>query len=337
LLEAPESFVADHTHATPDVAGTNTTARHALAVTDAGAAFDEFIIQLANACINASSVFLDGRTVGKHDTGPDAQWRLDADSWVEAFGSDEPGGWISEIAVGYLGEAAYELKAIAKLLRSRIVAGTIDPLVRAVLERSGRVIWVLDDEPPDGTAFNRAARAALEIGISSQHYLETIRTLGATKDQCEIAEAYDDRHRSLLIEWFKPQRPNPAEDVRKWKINGEASPGFTAIARFAGERCRITPQQGGGMYGGLSGFAHPSIVFSRENRVPTESGGLEFNYRAADLEKVVRMAILTFLEAVKYCARYYATGIDRFNERVMLIECRLDEITILIPGENSPE
>jgi hypothetical protein len=130
-------------------------------VTDSNGAFDDFINQLATVCINASSVFLDGKTVRKHGTGPETQWRLDADSWVEAFGSDEPGGWISEIAVGYLGEAAYELKAIAKLLRSRIVAGTIDPLVRAVMERCGRVIWVLDDEPPDGTAFNRAARAAL--------------------------------------------------------------------------------------------------------------------------------------------------------------------------------
>jgi hypothetical protein len=303
-------------------------------VTDSNGAFDDFINQLATVCINASSVFLDGKTVRKHGTGPETQWRLDADSWVEAFGSDEPGGWISEIAVGYLGEAAYELKAIAKLLRSRIVAGTIDPLVRAVMERCGRVIWVLDDEPPDGTAFNRAARAALEIGISSQHYLETIRTLGATTDQCESAEVYDSRHRSLLIEWFKPERPRPVEDVRGWKISGKTSPGFTAIARFAGERCRITSQQGGGVYGGISGFAHPSIVFSRENRITTESGGLEFNYRAADLEKLVRMAVLTFLEAVKYCARYYATGLDKFHEKVIPIERRLDEITILIPGDS---
>lgn len=76
------------------------------------------------------------------------------------------------------------------------------------------------------------------------------------------------------------------------------------------------------------------IVFSRENRITTESGGLEFNYRAADLEKLVRMAILTFLEAVKYCARYYATGLDKFDEKVIPIERRLDEITILIPGDS---
>ena len=302
-------------------------------------AFDEFVRTQADTCIKAAALFLDGKTMSKHGTDPGALWTTDEEEWVTEFGSSEPSSWLSEIAVGYLGEAAYELKAIAKLLRSRLVVGSLDVLVRAVMERSGRVIWVLDDQPLEGTAFNRAARAALEIGVSSQHYLKTIDDLGATGVERAQADINDRDHRAKLIKWFSPVRPTgrSKDDIRQWQIKGTKSPGFTAIAKFAGERCRITAEQGEGVYGGLSGFSHPSIVFSRESRTPNGSGGIEFNYRAEDIEKLVRMAVLTFLEALKYCARYYGTGIDSLMAKVFEIEHRLDESSVLTWRHGNPQ
>lgn len=66
------------------------------------------------------------------------------------LGSDEPAKWIHSTVGSYLAEAAHELRAVAALLRGRIVTASIGPLARAIVERIGVTSWVLEVEEAAG-------------------------------------------------------------------------------------------------------------------------------------------------------------------------------------------
>ena len=299
----------------------------------------EFCVAIADVCDQAASLFLqdDGHfSVGGN---PDSPWRTDRGHWLDELSSDRPAVWISEITSTYVSESAYQLKALGELLRVGQVTGTLDLLVRAILERAGRVIWVLDTSVGLGTKV-RAARAGLEVGVSFQHYREALHDLGlAPEDRVEI-KSRDAEVRDLLLSKLATVRPpndpddeksKPTKEMNRWTVEGESYPTFAAIAQLAGTRCGLTAEQARGTYAGLCGYAHPSVVFARENRSLGPLGLPQFEYRASDIEKVSRMGVLTFLEATRHCASYYESGLDVLDALIAPIHQRVDELGGLAP------
>ena len=107
-----------------------------------------FSDELADICKAAAGVFL-GRGLQSRDAESEPVPVLvstNDEPFKDSIGSDEPTNWISECVSVYLAEAANELLAIEVLLRSRVVAASLDPLVRAIIERTGVVNWLLDEK-----------------------------------------------------------------------------------------------------------------------------------------------------------------------------------------------
>jgi hypothetical protein len=216
----------------------------------------EFCAALADVCDQTASLFLqdDGHfSVGEN---LDAPWRTDRGYWLDELSSDRPTIWISEITSTHLSESAYQLKALGELL-----------------ERAGRVIWVLDSTVGLGTKV-RAARAGLEVGVSFQHYREALHDLGIAPEARLEIKSRDAEVRDLLVNNLATDRPpndpddeksKPTKEMTRWIVEGE-TPTFAAIAQRAGMRCGLTAEQARGTYAGLCGYAHPSVVFARENR-----------------------------------------------------------------------
>ena len=98
---------------------------------------DTYVDELARICDEAARVFLDGLPAVPSDATPTPFWELDRGDIEASIGSDEPHRWIHEIVSSCLSEAANELLAIGALLRCATVTASLDPLVRAVVERAG--------------------------------------------------------------------------------------------------------------------------------------------------------------------------------------------------------
>ena len=126
----------------------------------------------------------------------------------------------------YLFEAAHELKSLSILLSQRQIAGSLEVVSKAVVERCGRVSWLLDHHS-DVSPEQRAARIALEIGVSWQHYREVIQSLySAGSDASKQATRRFRKIRSDIEESFevaKEEVPNstgdlvPSPDIQFWK------------------------------------------------------------------------------------------------------------------------
>lgn len=74
--------------------------------------------------------------------------------------------WVADATSMYVIEAAHQMRATGVLVASGTVTASLDPLVRAVVERVGRVKWILN---PDIQPEHRGARAGLEFGVSMAH------------------------------------------------------------------------------------------------------------------------------------------------------------------------
>lgn len=297
----------------------------------------EFCEALSEVCLESSAIFLDHASEYPVGSDPEAAWLIDLTYWKDSLASDEPGKWITEIVATYVGEAACQVRAIGSLLLSDVVPASIDLLVRGALERSGRVIWVLDNSVFVGTKV-RAARAALELGVSYQNYREALHLLGADSVARQDVKDRDVLLRESILKWFAPIRPpndpcnpksRPTKDMTRWEAEGQKYPTNTAIAEIAGTRCGLTKEQAAGAYAGLCGYSHPSVVFARENRGVGSLGLPQFEYRANDLQKTVRMAVLTYLEALRHCASYFESGLDRLDQAIEPIHRRIDELAVL--------
>jgi hypothetical protein len=302
----------------------------------------DFELELAHICEGAAVLFVDRTPLRPFSENQEAPWYIDHLAWKTKFSSDEATNWLYEIVSVYSAEAAHELRAVSRLLAEGTTTASIDLIVRGVLERAGKVMWLLDPKLHLGTS-TRAARAGLEVAISYGHYKETLSYLGLEGEGRATVRANASAHRALLKRWFDIDGPpdNPEDpksgltgDAQKWTLDGEPAITYTASAVIAAERAGLTPEGGSGAYGGLSGFSHPSVIFSREVRSIDENGIVEFVVRSDDLEKSVRTAVLSYLNAVDAAVIYYEANVESFRAYTDLLRRRIAEISVIAPSDD---
>lgn len=297
---------------------------------------NEFLVQLAGICWAAADLVLkpvaQPSEPGAH---PEAQYVAEGRYWKDRYGTDEPMRWVSEVTSTYVAEAAHQVRAVGVLLATGVATSSLDPLVRAVVERGGRVKWIFD---PDISPEQRAARAGLEIGASMTAYRMTLERLKADK---ALWNDWKDRvttHRERLQEFFPVEKApldpcDPksklSEDMRVWVVAGEPYPNYGTNAGYALETETTTQAQGKATYDVLSGFSHPSVVFSREHRSVGEGGEVTFTHPYSTLERAARFAAFGLADAFRHWAAYYGAGFEAVEEKIDELGVRMDEISVI--------
>lgn len=223
---------------------------------------------------------------------------FDARTWIERNGDEDPAHWLGRIVVSYLAEASHQLSAIALLLTNRAVHATLDPLIRAVLERSGRVCWLVD---PDATESQRSARTQLEIGVCAHHYAEALSLLkGDDATRAELRQWRGD-HRARVHARYAVITNGEKKDLSAWSLNGETYPNYTETVGYALDRNPQSPA----VYAGLSGFSHPNVFFAQERQGQTVVTRNVMIMHTDAIERNLRIALVSHLAAVKRWASYY--------------------------------
>lgn len=247
---------------------------------------------------------------------------------VSQLDSARPVQWLSQAIGYYLSDCAYELKAIAHLLREGIVGGSLEVLVRAVVERVARIMWLLDlkleykgrtesvDTPT--TPRIRALRASFEALVSAQMYRRGVDSLGApSADQKQTAKV-ERSIREDVEKWFpaivkpllNPNDPNSFDpSVNTWTIGGERYPTYSDLSvwAIAGEATSVARAKG--TYAALSGWSHPNFIASMELRSPNHSYDYDFDF----LQRLLQLALFGYLKALKAWSGYYDFNADRFT------------------------
>lgn len=296
----------------------------------------DFANKLASICDEAANAYLHLEGVAQLEDLPIAPWVAEFRYW-DGEGSTNPSGWVNEVTSAYLAEAAHQVRAVARLLEAEQVTAALDPLVRAVVERVGRVKLVLD---PNITPRQRAIRAGVEIGVSYQKYGETLARLGAPSEDVKKQKTLRKAHRADLLKFFDVVRPltdpndessSLSNEVEKWVIEGEAYPTYTAVAEAAlmNDSSATSNKAAAAAYGGLAGFSHPSVVFSREHRKVSEEGRVTFVYLAKDLEHSTRMSAFVLLDGLRYWTTYYGADPEGVQRTVNELGDRLDTFSVL--------
>jgi len=300
---------------------------------------EQFADDLADLLDEGANVFPNGiREPGAPPTTSD--WAVDQKVWLSKFGSsDEVAGWVSETTGIYLAESGQLLLAYAALLRSRRVFVSVDLVTRAIIERVGHVNWILDARI-DAEA--RAARAGLEFAACLFMYRESLSDLDADRDIRNKLKAEAKAHQANLKKWFSVYQPphdkcdekSPQTgDVTRWTVNGESFPSLTTATHFALESAGIKPETSKGTYGGLSGFSHPNVAFSRERRDIGPDAKITFRQEPEEMEKCARMALLRFAVSVKNWVNYYQAEQDRVITKLDEIGYRLEILCGTTPSE----
>jgi hypothetical protein len=261
---------------------------------------------------------------------------LEAIEVLQQIGSDEPRKWITELSSTYLNQVAHELRSIAALLREDLLVGSLEVLVRATVERVGRINWVLDHDPSI-TARRRTIRASFEILVSYQHYRIGIEKIGAGKaDQKRVVREMKDA-RALVEQWFSDiQRPAldptdpdsvPTPTISDWTIEGEQYPNYSQLARWAIPDSSIPDNVASGTYAALSAFSHPSFVAHRELLVRIQSSAVyyyDFDY----LHRLIGLSLFGYVDSLKRWSSYFDISHLKFVEKLDPLSNRWQEIEL---------
>jgi DNA-binding transcriptional MerR regulator len=267
--------------------------------------FAELATEFASVFENAASIVNDGIELRPADSDPEPIWAHDRSHLVEIYDSDEAAVWMERIGATYLNEAASEMVALAILLRAVRVRATLEPLVRAIVERMGHLNWVFDHE---ASLRSRVIRTFLEVGVSYQHIRMALDRLGASNADKKRLRKEAVTIREFLSDNFDVDRSAVTDnlfDLTRWNVEGESYPNFERAAHLALEASNLTPAQAKGSYAALSGFSHPSVLFSAEHELEIDEITTGFVYRQEDLEKTVALALFAFLEGVAHWVGYY--------------------------------
>lgn len=285
---------------------------------------DTFREAAAVACEDAAVLLIGGDLRHAPETDLTVPCNIDRQTLDTQLGVPEPYSWITTTSLLYMGEAAHELRAIAALLRADILTGSLGPLVRAVVERIGVLRWMLDLEQTDST--ERGWRAMLNTLICMKEFRKTIDQLGATSaDKKTVADTHRNM-RAMTLELFQPQAdPNEPKDVAFWSRNDSAYPTLTdlAVIALSGDFSDVINK---GVYGAECGMTHPNVVVMTEIMHSTATG-VEFRHRAEDVDKQVRVALISFVRGLQTYARYVSTEAD-FNDLGARVKKVLDDYEV---------
>ena len=261
----------------------------------------DILAVLTNTCENLANLFLDCPSTELDEEtllASDLTFAVERRDWIGMNGDEDPAGWIGKIVISYLAESSHQLKALALLLRERAVHATLDPLIRAVIERCGRVCWILD---PCVTLTQRGARTQLELGVCALHYAEAMVLLEASDETREELRGWRGDHRRRVHDRFTVETNGSKKDMSDWSVDGETYPGYTEVVAFALDG----HEQAKGVYAGLSGFSHPNVFFASERQHQTVVSRNVMVMHTDALERTLRIAIAAYLAAVKHWAAYF--------------------------------
>lgn len=253
---------------------------------------------------------------------------VDAREWLANHGDEDPTGWLARIVQSYLAEASHQLAVMSLLLRKRAVHATLDPLIRSVLERCGRVCWLLDHE---ASSAQRSARTQLELGVCALHYAEALSLVEAVDEFRAEFRRWRSEHRSRVHNRYAVETNGEKKDLSKWVVGGESYPGYTdAVARALDRH-----PQSSGVYAGLSGFSHPNVFFALERQEQTVVSRNVMVMHTDAIERSLRIALASHTAAVKRWAAYYqdqatAEAVEQEADRLADI---LDEASVLADNQ----
>lgn len=248
----------------------------------------------ADTCERQARLFLDcppdelDQQAQRASTRPFA---VDAREWVANYGDEDPAWWLGRIVVSYLAEASHQLLAMSLLLENRAVHATLDPLIRAVLERCGRVCWLLD---PEASSAQRSGRAQLEIGVCAHHYAEALSLVEAPDGVRAEVRKWRGEHRSRVHNRYSVETNGEKKDMSAWNVGGEAYPGYTETVAHALNR----HPRSSGVYAGLSGFSHPNVFFALERQGQTVVIRNVMVMHTDAVESTLRIALVSHIAAV---------------------------------------
>jgi hypothetical protein len=265
------------------------------------------------------------RSVGK------SVFELDSEALSRVVGSNDLSSEIANTSSIYLFESAHELKALAALLRANQIAGSLEVLSRAIIERCGRVSWLLDHQP-DVLGTQRAARAALEFGVSWQHYRETVRSIYSDGTEVskeasrlfrqirnDIEEGFASINKSGVVHSIDGAMPSP--HISDWILDGTPYPDYTSLAAWTWFGSRENVSKAKATYKMLCAFSHPNIAASREHQV-LENGRRTYRYQISYINKIVGNAVAGFDLALQSFCSYFDRNFDDVAARLISIHDR---------------
>jgi len=269
-------------------------------------------------------VLADGMSPRAAEDDQAAWWVRDRDFFQRELGTFEPSSWIQSTAGWYLAEAAHQLRAIASLLRSRTITGSLGPLTRAIVERIGVNAWILDVEQAD--SMERGWRAMLNALVCGSEYRKMVDLLRApSKTRKDLAKEYREL-RAGVRTWFSPDVDEELpDDVSLWTRSGLGYPDFTDVA-VMGMSGEFDEKVRRGLYAAQCGMTHPNIFVLGETIAPIPGADLGFVHPATDVDKEVRVAFVTFMRGLMVWSRYFSieSEFDVLQSRIKEISSRFE-------------
>ncbi len=287
---------------------------------------DTYVDGLSRVCEKLASLFVDGGLPPfAVDPAEGAMWSRDRQQTKSALGTEIPTAWLLRTVPTYLGEAAYELRATAAVLRGRILTGSIGPLVRSITERVGTTNWLLD---PEVDAVERAWRVILNTLVCWSEYRKAADRLGIDPEDSAALEAEHLSLRKDAFSWFSPTVNSKNPDwERSWKRTGSGYPTYTDLAVRAlpsiGPDDPIDEAVRRGLYSAQCGMTHPNVVVSGETLEVGDNGSMRFVHRWEHIDKEVRVGFHSLSWGYKAWAWYFCK--ESATEEVMRLLERLSQ------------
>jgi len=261
---------------------------------------------------------------------PEAQWFKDQLVLRSEFASDRSSSGIYLITAHYLSEASLEMKAMAVLIRARVVHYSLAQLVRAIVERAGVVGWILDDP---GSWQLRMRRADLAWAVSNFKYTNLYRT--SDPDAVEHLKTERAEIKSELEHLF----PISDEvgfvtsyngDPPGWMVCGDSYPSFRNLSVEAFKSPNTESTLAKYVYDYLAVHSHPTIHAGMElvEQISTEDS--EYKMTDADVNRLVRIALTALLNGIRRWDGYFR---DNPPQRVFFRESLFDRFDALGLGD----
>jgi hypothetical protein len=205
----------------------------------------------------------------------------------------------------YLSTAAEHLGGLGLLYAAEEVAYPPSLLIRAVVEHTSRVVWLLDNEIE---VDDRVARAYLEELFSQVEYKKTIgRLVGKDSEEYKAASAALLKRRKEVQHAFGEEKIVDAKGDHL--VRGQSLPRLgQCVASLIGKLTATAPlPDPRGVYDRVSNLCHPTVYTHMERwEVVEEDGRRTFvsTVSASDHDRPASLAMAAFCEALRHLISY---------------------------------